>query len=274
MRPTQMGRHKIIRIILVLFMLNQVVDFVFGAPVAVREKLGPINADETDDGRAVSQRRVNVEEGSTNMAGQTRLSSEANRIWQEMAQLSMDLEPRRIPPPRPEDNPTPPPLPRPPTPPPPTLFPPFRPFRPVVLSAPVPPIRAHFPLSPYPPLTIPPTTPPPLAEGRLQSASSSAAHNPSPSTTGHQLTPQQNPGPDLDVHPPLNPEPRPIPNSGQPSPNQEPHPLPNPEPHSPPNPEQPRPNPGPHPSTSGEVDEVLDMLKNGRIKRTFPAPVQ
>ena len=291
MYPTQIQRHKIIRILLILFILNQVVNFVFGVPVAVQEKL-----DGTEDGTATLQRRVNVE-GSTNI-DQTPPKSDGTETDQSrQLPVGTNLRPRRIPPDLtrlPGSNGGPPPPP--PPPPPPTTGPrtprirpvrpygPFLPYRPYSFlptdprlpvgpnsplrpsglrpSGPVrivSPTRPYFPLPLYHP-SLPfalPSSPPPLRGARLQPSTSLFTGN--PSTTGHQLTPQQNSGSDSDVHPLSN---------QQPPPNQEPHSLPNLE--------EPLPNAGPHPSTSGEapIDEVLGMLKIGKIKRTLPAPVQ
>ena len=78
------------------------------------------------------------------------------------------------------------------------------------------------------------TSPPPLLEEHLPPTWSLTTDK--PSTTGHQLTLQQNSGPFLDVQPPSNLE--------------------------------------PHPAAAKiSVDEFLDMLMKGLIKRTFPAPV-
>jgi hypothetical protein len=72
MYATQMQRHKIIRILLILFIVSQVVSSVFGAPVAVREKLeGCIDADVTEDGAVALQKRVDAVEEGPNMVGQT-----------------------------------------------------------------------------------------------------------------------------------------------------------------------------------------------------------
>jgi hypothetical protein len=190
------------RILLVLFIVSQVVN---GAPVAAREKLkGRIGV----DGTAALQKRVNpVEEGSTNMAGQTPPSpdrTEVDRLWQEMGEHGVLI-----------DSPTPLDIPG-------WSSPPFSKESPTesIGSNPTPP---------------PPTSPPPLPEEHLAPAWLWTTDT--PSTTGHQPTPQQNPGPDLDVHPPLNPE--------------------------------------PHPPAVAEmpVDDFLDMLMEGNIKRTFMAPV-
>ncbi|KAI0281263.1 hypothetical protein BGY98DRAFT_227792 [Russula aff. rugulosa BPL654] len=206
MYPIQTQQHKIIRILLILFIINQVANFAFGAPVAVREKLeGCIDADGTDDGTLTLQKRVNpVEKGSMNMAGQTPPGSdrtEADRLWEGMGQLGTDLKPRHIPTSR----------------------------------------TSLFGKRAPPPPTKRPT------KERLQPAPLLTTNN--PSTTSHQLIPQQNSGSDLDVHPPPNLEPQPL--------------------------EKPPPNSGPHPSTSGEmpVDEVWNILKDSKLKRTFPAPV-
>ena len=145
---TQMRRHKIVTRLLILFVVSQVVNFVFGAPVAARERLeGRIDVNGTADGTAALQKRVNpVEEGSTNMAGQTPPSpdrTEVDRLWQEMAEQGILIDsptPLDIPgwstPPFSEgsstglmgSNPTPPPPPTSPPPPPPTSSPP-RPAR-------------------------------------------------------------------------------------------------------------------------------------------------
>ena len=72
MYTTQIQRHKIIRILLILFIVTQVVSSVFGAPVAVREKLeGRIDADVTEDGTVELQKRVDAVEQGSNMVGQT-----------------------------------------------------------------------------------------------------------------------------------------------------------------------------------------------------------
>jgi hypothetical protein len=213
MYPTQMRRHKIIRILLILFIVNQVVNFVFGAPV--REKLeGCIDA----DGTAALQKRVNMEEV-------TRTSPDSGRT-----PATLPVRPY-------------------------SHVLPYRPYS-ILTTNPRIPVRPYTPARPYTPVCpnnpVRPNSPgpirilrlvrpvrpyfllyrPPRPEGRLQLPSSLTTNN-------------------------LNPE--------QPPPNQEPH--------SQPNPEQLPPNPGPHPSTSGEapIDDVLDMLKNTKIKRTFPA---
>ncbi|KAN0102418.1 hypothetical protein V8E52_011966, partial [Russula decolorans] len=84
--------------------------------------------------------------------------------------------------------------------------------------------------------------PSPLPKDRLPPAWSLTTDT--PSSTGHQPTPQQNLGPDLDVHPPPNLEPRTPPNSEL------------------------------HPPAPAEmpIDDFLDMLMNGKRKR--PSPVQ
>ena len=276
MYPTQMRRHKIIRILLSLFIVNYLVNFVFGAPVAIREELqGCIYAGGTEEGTAALQKRINVEEGLTIMEGQTPSSfdgPEVDRLRHEMGQLGMGLMTRHIPAPTlsygdltPLTPPTPP------TPPGPyprhyspyllnhpysiplanpriSVHPnvPARPYRPISTSL-VRPTRLrpyNRPVSLLRPSRFRPISPPPPPEDRLQPASSLSIDN--PSTTGHWLTSQQNSMSDLEVRPPLN---------------QEFHPLP---------------NPGPHPSTQGETaaDKASDILKDTKIKRTFPAPVQ
>jgi hypothetical protein len=92
MYPIQMRRHKIVtRTLLILFIVNQVVNFVFGAPVAAREKL-----ERRIDGTAALQKRLDpVEEGSTNMAGQTPPSpdkTEVDRLWQKMREQGMLID--------------------------------------------------------------------------------------------------------------------------------------------------------------------------------------
>ena len=96
--------------------------------------------------------------------------------------------------------------------------------------------RPVRPVRPYHPYHPRPISPPLLPEERLQPASSLTIDG--SSTSSHQLTPQQNSRPDSDVHLPPNPE--------------------------------------PHSSAAAEVsiDEVVDMLKKLKIKRTLPAPVQ
>ncbi|KAF8490457.1 hypothetical protein F5888DRAFT_1741418 [Russula emetica] len=195
-------RKLITRTLLILFIVNQVVDFAFGAPVAVREKLeGCIDADVTEDGTATLQKRVNpVEEGSTNMAGQTPPSpdrTEVDQLWQGEEDMLIDSPtplhiPMYPPPltPPPPLSPPPPMSPAPLTPPPPLSPPPL---------TPPPPPTSPPPLTPPPP----PTTPPPLPEEHLPQAWPLTTK-----TTSHQPTQQQSLGPDLDVHPP-NPEPRP-----------------------------------------------------------------
>jgi hypothetical protein len=91
--------HRIVTQTLLIFFIvhHQVVNFVFGAPVAAREKLeGCIDVDGTEDETAALQKRVNpVEEGSTNMAGQMPLSAdrtEVDQLWQEMGEQSMLVE--------------------------------------------------------------------------------------------------------------------------------------------------------------------------------------
>ena len=286
MYSTQMRWQKIIRVLLIIFIVNQLVNFAFGAPMAVREKLEKcIDADRTEDGTAALQERVNIEEGLTNLAGQTPKSSdrtETDRFWQL-------LRPRRIPAATfPNSDPTsltprlfpmPPPGDPPKHPIPPVFRPPllpnhYRPYHPNRPNRPKPPYgivlanNPRKPLHPFyrlisfalpylPPSWLHTTSPPSIPEERLQAGLSLAIGN--SLTTGHQLSPQQSAGPDLDVPPPSL-EPQPLPNPEQPLLNQE----------------KPPPSQGPHPSTSGEtaIDEVLDTLKNTKIKRTFPAPVQ
>ena len=90
-----MRRHRIVtRTLLILFIVNQVVNSVFGVPVPARGKLEwRIDVDGTEDGTAALQTRVNpVEEGSTNMAGQKPLSpdrTEVDQLWQEMWEQGM-----------------------------------------------------------------------------------------------------------------------------------------------------------------------------------------
>jgi hypothetical protein len=214
-----MRQHKMVtRILLVLFIVSQVVN---GAPVAAREKLKGrirVDVDVTEDGTAALQKRVNpVEEGSTNMAGQTPPSpdrTEVDRLWQDMGEQGVLI-----------DNPTPLDIPG-------WSTPPF------IKGSPTESIGSN-PTPPPPPTSPPPPTPPmppmPLPEEHLAPAWLWTTDR--PSTTGHQPTPQQNPGPDLDVHLPLNPE--------------------------------------PHPPAVAEmpIDDFLDMLMGGKIKRTFTAPV-
>lgn len=225
-----MRRRKIVtRTLLILFVINhwQIFNFVFGAPVAARERLEEcIDMEGTEDGTAALQKRVNpVDEGSTNMAGQTPLSpdrTEVDQLWQELGEQGMLI-----------DSPTPLNIPGWSTP----LFSKGSSTE-SIGSNPTPPPSPPPPSSPPPPTPPPPTSPPPsltLPEERLPPASSLTTDT--PSTTGHQPTPQQSPGPDLDVHPP--------------------------------------PNPGPHPPAMAEmpINAFLEMLMEGKIKRTFPAPV-
>lgn len=215
MYPTQTQRHKIIRILLILFIVNQLVNFVLGAPVDVQERL----AGGIEDGTAALQNRMDVG-GSTNTADQTPPSSEGT----DLTLLDND----RTPPPATPATP-------------PNRKYRFRPYtyRPNHFADTSKPVRPYF----RPILALPanpsgrhPLSLSPVPEERLQPASSLATDN--PLTTSHQPTPHQNPGLDLDLHPPLNPE--------------------------------------PHPSVSGQapIEEVAGILKNTKIKRTFPTPVQ
>jgi hypothetical protein len=76
------------RILLILFIGNQVVNFVLGAPVAAQEELkGRIDVDVTEDGTTTAlQKRVNPVDG-TNIAGQGSQSpywTEIDQLWEEM----------------------------------------------------------------------------------------------------------------------------------------------------------------------------------------------
>jgi hypothetical protein len=241
MYPTQMRRHRITRTLLIFFIVCQVVNFVFGAPVAaVREKLeGPIDADGTVP--AALQKRVKpVPEWSTNKAGQTPSipdRTEMDQLWQEMRIQGMFIDsptPQYIPgrssptfsgsSTGSADSPMHPPLP--------VSPPPLTPSPPPPL--PVSPPPRTPPPPPMSPLPLTSSTPaPPLIEEHLPPAWPLADK---PSTTGHQPTPQQNSGPDLDVKLPPNPKPHP-------------------------------------PAAEIPVDEFLDMLMKGLIKRTFPTPI-
>lgn len=167
---TQMRRHKIVTR-LILFAVSQVVNFVFGAPVAAQERLeGRIDVNRTADRTAALQKRVNpVEEGSTNMAGQTPPSpdrTEVGRLWQEMAEQGILI-----------DSPTPLDIPG-------WSTPPFREGSSTGLigSNPTPPPPPPPPTSPPPPTPPPPMSsrpPAPLSEERLPPASSLTIDTPS-----------------------------------------------------------------------------------------------
>ena len=272
MYSTQMRRHKITRTLLIFFTVCELVTFLFGAPVAVRKKLeGCIDSDGTVT--AALQKRGNpVAEWSTNIASQTPSSpdrTEVDQLWEEMRKQGILIDspaplyipgwssptfsdsstgstdsptypplpmspPPLTPPPPPPLPVSPPPLTPPPPPPPPASPPPLTPPPPPTLHVSPPPLTPP----PGPPLPVdpPPLTPPlPPLEKYLPPALPLTTDK--LSTTGHQPTLQQNLGPDLDVQIP-----------------------PNPELHPP-------------AATKMEVDEFLDMLMKGLIKRTFPAPM-
>jgi hypothetical protein len=189
-----MRGHKIVtRTLLILFIVNQVVNFVFGAPVAAREKLeGHIDVDVTEDGTAALQKRVNpVDKGSTNMVGQTPSSpdqTELDQLWKEISEQGNMFM----------DSPTP-------------LHIPGWSTPPFSNESPTESMGSNSPhMSPSPPTSPPPSLP----EERLPPAWSLTTDT--LSTTGHKTTPQQSSGPDLDVHPPPNPEPHPLTVAGMP----------------------------------------------------------
>jgi hypothetical protein len=220
-----MRQHKIVtRTLLILFIVSQVVDFVFGAPVAAREKLeGRIDVDVTEDGTAALQKRVNpMDEWSTNIPGQPEAPSspdttELDQLWRNIAEDMLVDNPTRLQIPG-------------------WSTPPFREGSSTGSnsgpSSPLPeegtPLSSGSNPSPHsPPMTLPEEHLPPARTLTIDT----------PSTTVHQPTPQQSLGPDSDVHPPPNLE--------------------------------------PHPPAADEMptDAFLDMLMKGKIKRTFPAPV-
>jgi hypothetical protein len=237
-----MRRHKIVTwSLFILFIVDQVVNFVFGAPVpTARKKLeGHIDMDGTEDGTAALQKRVNpMDEGSTNMAGETPPSpdkTEVDQLWQEMRKQGILI-----------DSPTPLHIPG-------WSTPPYSQGSstgsidgPLLVSP------EGTPLGPVAHNPSPPLHPMPLPEDRPPLASSLTTDT--LSTTGHQPTPQQNLqpaqtlqqslGPDSDTYLP--------PNTLQPEPNLEPHPP---------------------PAVEVPIDDFLEMLMEGKIKRTYSAPV-
>lgn len=302
--PHKLRRHKIVtRTLLILFI---VVNFAFGAPVAAPEKLeGGIDVDVTEDGTAALQKRVNpVDEGSTNMAGQTPSSpdrTEVDQLWQETRKQGIPI-----------DSPTPPQTPG---------------WSTLSFGEESSTGSNSRPLSPE-------RSPP----GSIVSNLLPLSHTPPPKellpqalslttdtllTTDHKSTPKQSSGPGLGVHPPQDPKPRPPaaaempvdefldmlmngktkpPNPAQSPPNAGPHPhaaaempsdesldipvkgkgkrpnqvqLPVGPPHPLPNPVHPpvKPplNPGSNPRVADKmpIDEFLDMLMKGKIKRAF-----
>jgi hypothetical protein len=238
MYPTQMPRHKIVtRTLLILFFVNQAANFVFGAPVAAREKLEwRVNVDVADGGTAALQKRVNpVGEWSTDMASQTPSSPdliELGQLWQEMKELGILI-----------DNPTPPHIPA-------WSTPPFSKGSLTESMGSSPPPPPPLPASP-PPLTPPPPPPPPASPPPL---------TPPP--------PPASPPPPLPASPPPPTPPLPL---APPSPLTPPPPPPHPAslppltPSPPPNPVQPPLNPEPHPPAAAEtsIDDFLDMLMKG-----------
>ena len=90
-----MRRHKIVtRALVILFI---VVNFVFCAPVAAREKPEEVvDVDVAEDRTAVLQKRVNpVDEASTNMADQSPSipdKTEADQLWKKMREQGMPID--------------------------------------------------------------------------------------------------------------------------------------------------------------------------------------
>lgn len=179
-----MRQHKIVPwTLLILFFVSQV-NFVFGVPVEARQKLeGYIDVDGKEGWVAALQRRIYpVEEGSSNMVGQTPPSpdwEEMDQLWQEMRDHGMLMDS-----PKPQDipwwssppfsmesstesvgsSPSPPPPLLPHSPPPLTPSPPPPlPASPPPLTPSPPPPPPHFPppLTPSPPPPLP-ASPPPL----------------------------------------------------------------------------------------------------------------
>ena len=284
MYPTQMRRQKIVRILLILFIVNHIANFVVGAPVAAQEKLdGPIDVDGTEDWKAALQKQM--DEGSKNIPGQTfpsldNLKTEAlpskNLHWSSKGSTDSNLLPRMPPSSSPPTTPPTPPPPSSPTPQPPaSLYDRLPPPRTLPPYHPVP----HLPLYSYGY-----GSPPPYRLVRPSDFAPFVARPFRPS----DFVPSARPLRPSDFDPPSRP---PIPYSHLPPAFSPPPPASSlitdnpwttghqPTPKQDSGPDlgvQPPPNPVPHPSEAAEIpiDKFSDLLKKAKLRRTLPNLVQ